>query len=197
MRTHKVLAAGAAVLALGIVFLAAGQAADEKGPREDVDKLAALAAKDPAELHKKAEAYAKNLDALEDVMNLMKKRMKDGKGGVGVGPNPTGAPDDGIEARIQNFGKRSPGAAQLKKDKDDLLQMVDRTTAIAEIALGKTPAKKMGDKDPKDWKEYSEEMIKQSRDLRKAIEAADPKAVKDTASRLNASCTNCHGKFRD
>jgi len=74
---------------------------------------------------------------------------------------------------------------------------VDRATAVAEIALAKTPKKKDGEKDPKDWKEYSEEMIKQSRELRKAIEAADPKAVKVTANKLNASCTNCHGKFRD
>src|SRR5947209_5717625 len=132
MRTHKVLAAGAAVLTLAIVFLAAGQAADDKGPREDVDKLAGVGAKDPADLHKKAEEYAKNLDALEDVMNLLKKRMKDGTGGYGIGPKPTGAPDDGIEARIQNWGKKAPTAAQLKKDKDDLLQMMDRTLAIAE-----------------------------------------------------------------
>jgi soluble cytochrome b562 len=194
MRTRKVLVAGAAVLTLGIVFLATGQAANEA---TDVDKLADVAAKNPAELPKKAAEYAKNVDALEDVMNLMKKRMKNGKGGYGVGPKPTGAQDDGIEVRIQNFGKRSPNAAQLKKDKDALMQMVHRTTAIAEIALAMTPKKKEGDKDPKDWKEYANEMIKQSQALGKAIEAADPKAVKDTANRLNASCTNCHGKFRD
>src|SRR5581483_4818202 len=105
--------------------------------KENVDKLAALAAKDPAELHKKAAEYAKNVDDLGDVMNLLKKRTKDG-GGVGVGPQPTGKPDDGIEARIQNYGKKAPSKEQLTKDKDALLQMVDRTTAVAEIALGKT-----------------------------------------------------------
>ena len=198
MRTHKVLAAGAAVLALGLVFLAAGQAADDKGPREEVDKLAAVAAKSPDELQKKADAFAKNLDSLEDVMNLMKKRTRDGKSpGVGIGPTATNAPDDGIEARIQNMGKKSPTAAQLKKDKDDLMQMVNRTKAIAAITIAKTPKKKEGDKDPKDWKEYREEMAKQADALGKAIEAADPKAVKDAASKLNGSCTNCHGKFRD
>jgi hypothetical protein len=194
MRTHKVLAAGAAVLSLGIIFLATGQAADEK---ENVDKLAGLAAKYPAELQKKAAEYAKNLDDLGDVMNLLKKRTKTDPNPFGVGQKPTFAPDDGIEARIQNFGKKSPTKDQLTKDKDVLLQMVDRATAVAEIALAKTPKKKDGEKDPKDWKEYSEEMIKQSRELRKAIEAADPKAVKVTANKLNASCTNCHGKFRD
>ena len=96
MRTHKVLAVGAAVLAAGLVFLAVGQAADDKGPREDVDKLAGVAAKTPADLQKEADAYAKNLDSIEDVMNLMKKRLKNGKGGVGVGqpgecPVPGGA----------------------------------------------------------------------------------------------------------
>jgi soluble cytochrome b562 len=195
MRTCKGLAAGAAVLTLGIAFLAAGRADDDKGPREDVDKLAGLA-KDPAELHKKAEAYAKNLDDLGDVMNLFKKRMKDGSGGFGVGPKATGKPDDGIEARIQNWGKKAPTKDDMAKDKDALLQMVNRTTAIAEIALAKPPKAAPG-KAPKDWKDYSEEMIKQSRELGKAIEAGDAKAVKDTASRLNSTCNDCHGKFRD
>ena len=196
MRTHKVLAAGAAVLTLGIVFLAGSQAADDKGPREDVDKLAALAAKDPAELRKKAEAYAKNLDSLEDVMNLLKKRMKNGNGGFGIGPKPTGQPNDGIEARIQNWGKKAPTKEQLTKDKDALIQMADRTQAVGEIALAKPPKAAPG-KDPKEWKEYSEEMVKQSGELRKVIEGGDPKAIKDVANKLNASCTNCHGKFRD
>jgi hypothetical protein len=197
MRTRKVLTAAAAAVALGLVFLAGSQAADDKGPREDVDKLAAVAGKEPAELQKKADAFAKNLDALEDVMNLLKKRDKAGKGGFGIGAKPSGGMDDGIEVRIQNLGRKAPTAAQLKKDKDDLIQMADRTAAIAAIALAKTPAKKVGDKDPKDWKEYSDEMIKQARELRKAIEGEDPKAVKEVAAKLNSSCTNCHGKFRD
>jgi cytochrome c556 len=37
----------------------------------------------------------------------------------------------------------------------------------------------------------------QSQALAKAFKSADPAAVKDTANKLNASCTNCHGKFRD
>jgi soluble cytochrome b562 len=197
MRTHKVLAAGAALLAVGLVFLTGGRAADDKGPREEVDKLAEVAAKSPADLQKKADAYAKNVDSLEDVMNLLKKRMKDGKGGYGIGPKPTGQADDGIEARIQNYAKKAPPAATLKKEKDDLIQAMNRTKAIAAIAVAKKPTKKEGDKDPKDWKEYSDEMVKQADALSKAIESGDPKAVKDAASRLNGSCTNCHGKFRD
>jgi soluble cytochrome b562 len=193
MRVHKVLPAGAAVLALGVVFFTAAQA----GEREDIDKLADVAAKSPDDLQKKADAYAKNLDSLEDVMNLLKKRTKDGKGGYGIGPKPTGQMDDGIEARIQNYAKKAPTAADLKKQKDDLLQAMNRVKAVAAVGNAKTPTKKMGDKDPKDWKEYIEEMSKQADALGKAIESGDPKQVKDAASRLNGSCTNCHGKFRD
>jgi cytochrome c556 len=40
-------------------------------------------------------------------------------------------------------------------------------------------------------------MTKQADALGKAIEAGDAKAVKDAAAKLNGSCTNCHGKFRD
>ncbi len=197
MRTYKVLAAGTAVVALGVVFLTAGQAADDAAVKADIDKLAALAEKDPAALHKKAEEYAKPLDTLEDVMNTMKKRTKANPAPFGIGPKATGAADDGIEARVQNLGRRSPNMDQLKKDEANLVQMCNRITAIGEIALAKTPKKKEGDKDPKDWKEYCDEMIKQSQELSKAIKAADPKLVKETANKLNASCTNCHGKFRD
>ncbi|HZT82992.1 MAG TPA: cytochrome c [Gemmataceae bacterium] len=197
MRTHTVLTAVAAGLALGLVFLTGGRAADDKGPRQEVDKLAAVAAQNPADLQKKADAYAKDVDSLEDVMNLLKKRKKDGTGGYGIGPTPTGQADDGIEARIQNYAKKAPTAAVLKKEKDDLIQAMHRTRAVAAIAIAKTPKKKEGDKDPKDWKEYSDEMVKQTDALEKAIESGDPKAVKDAASRLNGSCTNCHGKFRD
>ena len=197
MRMHKVLTAGAALVALGLVFLTGSRADDdEKKARGDVTKLADLAAKDPEALYKKAAEYAKSLDSLEDVMNLMKKRTKENKTPFGFGPKPTGTQDDGIEVRIQNLSKKSPSAAQLKKDKADLLQMLDRTLAIGEIALG-TPKKKEGDKDPKDWKEYAERMVKETKELRKAIEEANPPAVKKSAQNLNSSCTDCHGKFRD
>ena len=198
MRTHKLLAAGAAVVTLGIL-LAAVMAADTKSPRDDMDKLAEIAGKTPGDLQKKADAWVKaNSDTgLDDVMNLLKKRSKDNPDAWGVGPKLTNQMDDGIEVRIQNYAKKAPSKDSLTKEKADLIQAINRTKAIAAIAVAKKPTKKEGDKDPKDWQEYADRMVKGSDDLAKAIESGDPKAVKTAAANLNSSCTDCHAKFRD
>jgi hypothetical protein len=44
MKSYGVPAAGAAVLALGLVVLGGGRGADAKSPRAEVDRLAGLAA---------------------------------------------------------------------------------------------------------------------------------------------------------
>jgi hypothetical protein len=197
MRTHKVLVTGATVLTVGIVFLAVGRAADEKEPRDEVDRLAGMAAKDSPDLRKSAQAYAKDVEDLGDVMNLFKKREKGNKGGYGIGAKPApGDQADGIEARIQNMAKKAPDKDTLKKEKDDLKQAMDRATAIGEIALAKPPEKAPG-KDPKDWQKLAEDMVKEAKNTRKAIDSGDPKAVKEAAVKLNGTCTDCHGKFRD
>ncbi len=202
MRTRaRVLALGVgAALALGLLAVPGMSAADDdKALAQTLDKLAD-ATKDPKALHKEAAEVAKKLDMLDDLMNLMKKRILKGgqpTQGVGVGPKPTGQADDGIEARIQNLGKKAPTKEVLAKDADALEQMARRVAAIGAVTLAKAPAKKVGNKDPKDWKEQSEEMTKLALDLAKAVKSKEPKAVKDAASKLNATCTNCHGTFRD
>jgi cytochrome c556 len=203
MRLHaRVVATGAAV-ALGLWLLGTsgrGTAADdEEDARKAVEKLADTAAKSPDALQKEADAAAKKFDSLEDIMNLMKKRTKADPSPFGFFPKPTGTTDDGIEIKVQNLSKRALPPAQAQKEADLIVKMAHRIGAIGAIALAKTPTKKMPDKDPKDWKEYSEEMIKASRDLAKAAKAPqlNPKDIKEVAARLNASCNNCHGKFRD
>jgi hypothetical protein len=171
--------------------------AQEKGIRETIDKMAQLASKDPAALRKEATEVAKGLENIGELMKLFQKRTTSGKGGWGLGPKPTGMADDGIEARLQNLGRRPLAKDQLNQDAEILLQMANRTTVIAEIALAKAPTKKEGDKDPKDWKKYAEEMIKSAQDLSKAISAKEPGDLKKAAFNLNAACTNCHEKFRD
>jgi len=199
MRTYKMLAASAAIVALGII-LTAVQAADAPSPREQIEKLAGIAAKSPDDLQKQADAYVKgNKDVgLDDVMNLLKKRSKDNPDAFGIGKTPTGQMDDGIEARIQNYAKKvSKDALKKQQDKDDMMEALNRLKAIAAIAVAKKPDKKMGDKDPKDWAEYSERMIKGTDEMKKAIESGDTKVIKDAAAKLNSSCTDCHAKFRD
>ncbi len=189
MRTHRfALVAGAAAVCLGLVCLTSVKGDDPPpGMREALDKLADSIAKDPAAAKKDANAIGAKYD-LEDVMKSFKLRDKDG---WGVGPKATGAKDDGIEARIQNLSKKSPGKADLEKQQKDLVQMANRSAAIAEVALAKPPKPNL-----KDWKEWSEKMSKSSQELAKAVKDADPKAVKSAAADLAGTCTDCHAKYR-
>jgi cytochrome c556 len=202
MKTHaRVLAVGVVVLGLAGWLLTVperGSAADEKEIREKLDKMAEAAEKDPASVRKQAEALAKDIEEVLDVMDFLGKRKKDGSGGWGVGAKPTGEKDDNIEIKIQNMGKGRPMTKEQLGGQEgkDLLQLAYRTAAMGEMALALTPKKKLPDKDPKDWKASSENMIKESYELAKAIKAKDGKAVKEVAARLNSSCTDCHGKFK-
>jgi hypothetical protein len=198
MRTHaRLLATGIATLVLGIWFgMSAGSnAADDKGPREDILKIADALEKggDPA-----AKAQAKAVadkNELEDVMHLFALRKVKGEGiGPKAGPVPN---QDGIEAKIMALAKRVP-PAELKTDGAALQRAAYITAAIAEIAQYKCPVeKKTGEKDPAQWKKWTEEMRTAALDLAKAVKAADPMIVKKTATRLDGTCRNCHGVFRD
>lgn len=207
MKMHaRVLALGVGlVVGLGLTVAVAAPVPpdDDKALRETIDQLAEVAAKNPDNLRKEATAAAKKIGKMDDIadeMYLLKKRMLKGEkvtGGWGVGAKPTGKPDDGIEARLINLGKKAPTAAELSRDAADLEQLAYRVAAIAEITLIKAPTKKQGNKDPKDWKEQSEEMSKAALEFAKAVKTKNPKTVKEAASKLNASCTNCHGIFKD
>ena len=201
MRSNvRVLTVSTLVLATGLgflVLLCGSRADEEKGLRSAIDKMAASATQNPTAMQKEAEVFIKTHDSLEEVMNLFKKRTKEGKGGWGIGATATGQSDDGIEVRVQNLSRRAPSADVLAKDADALVQMSYRIAVIGEIAMVKAPTKKEADKDPKDWKEFATDMVKESLALAKACAAKDPKSVKQAASKLNECCSNCHGKFRD
>jgi cytochrome c556 len=68
---------------------------------------------------------------------------------------------------------------------------------IAQVEQAAAPREKIGDKDPKDWRRFTDEMRAAGLALAKA--AADDKtpAVRQAAERLGASCSNCHKVFRD
>src|SRR5947209_18798740 len=128
MKAHVgAIAVGAVALTLGFWFLAAGNsgAADDKeNVRALVQKLADTVAKGDAEQAKTLAAeYAKDGD-LEAVMYLMKKRENKlkAKGYFGVGKEPGSIQPDGIEAKIQNLGKKAPSQAQLDKESEALVE---------------------------------------------------------------------------
>ena len=146
----------------------------------------------------KGAAPVADLDEKTDLagtMNLLKLRSR---GGLGFGLKPpTGATTtDGIEAKVMALAKRPLPAADLKKQADDLARSAYIMAAVSEVSDAHTP-KKMPGKDPKDWTAWTKDMRDASLQLADAARKNDPAAVKAAASKLNASCNNCHGTFRD
>src|SRR5262249_12526659 len=96
----------------------------------------------------------------------------------------------GIEAALIKLGgdkkKMIPPAAN-----DSTLLIAYQTAVIAELAADYVP-----DKDAKDWKTYSADMRKGSIELAEKIKAKDGKEAFTALSKVTASCSACHEKFR-
>lgn len=107
------------------------------------------------------------------------------------------------------FGSSAGGGMNLEKDIQAIKKNGVTNVAAAELIGARTalladltlhmPNDKAGGANKKAWEDYSKEMKKFSLDL--AAEAAkgtkaDLAKMKMAASKLDASCTNCHNKFR-
>lgn len=197
----RVLVMGSAVLSLAMGLSAAGigGAADDKADlRTTVQKIAdAIEKKDTNDAKKLAQEVAKN-NELEDVMHLMSKRPPTGKGqAFGVGEKPGAINPDGIEAKIQNMGKRAQPQATIDKEAADLVKMAYRVAAISLVAQAKPPEKDEPKKKKKDWMEWTADMEKNALRLAVAAKAKKPAEIKNAVADLNSTCNACHGVFRD
>ncbi|HBI45652.1 MAG TPA: hypothetical protein DDY78_22790 [Planctomycetales bacterium] len=197
MRRHAWLLPAVGALALGVSVLAVARGRDKDDEADklkaaaaaapDVQKLAD-AAGDPAALKKEA-AVISAKDELLPIMWSFKPRAK---GGLGVG-----AKGEGIELKLIGLGKKVLPANDLTAQGADLKRMAEVTRGIAEVTpsyagkFTKTPA------EAKEWKGYAEDMKKASDDLLAAVKANNGKSIKDVTNHLNASCNDCHTKFRD
>jgi cytochrome c556 len=202
MSIRTCLFLAAAVLALGLWGVSA-PAADEKSQNDTIDKLAETLQKDSAAAKKEAAALAKTVDT-DDLMGVLNKRKTGGEGGFGFGPKATGEKDDSIEKKVESLGdpKNAPlSAAQLAKESADLQKMTQRIAAVALVAAAKPAPKTVADKpvpakDLKKWDEYAEIVAKSTKELNKAIQDKDPKAVQAAASRMDGACKDCHVIWR-
>jgi hypothetical protein len=188
-----------ALLVWSLVLATNGTAADEdKEVRDGILKLADAEAKgDSTAAKKQAEGIAAKVDEIAPVMDLMKPR---GDGGLGVGSAPGKITPDGIEKKLIAMDKeKNPMTpAQLTAQGDALARMGEQMAAIAEVAKLKCPVKKKeGDKDPKDWAKWTDEMQKGSLEFANAAKAKDPARLKTVTRKLNSTCSECHSVFRD
>src|SRR5262245_3488425 len=134
-------------------------------------------------------SFKKKFEDLEPIMHSYKPGNK---GGIGYG-----AKKEGIELKLNAMGKRAVPAADLKKDRDELVKMAYVNVVIAEIAAQYAPAKPKGGKGAKEWKAYTTDQKKAAMDLVKAIQAGNAANVKAAANNINSACNGCHADFRD
>jgi len=187
----------AVAVTLGCAGLWAG-AQDPKAVEAITKQADDVEKKDWKDLSRQGEAIAKAND-LKDVMDLFKLRRPGEKvSGLGVGKTPGAIKPDGIEAKIMNMRKNPMAPATLEREQADLIRMAEIAAAIASVSTHQCPVdKKMGDKDPAEWKKGMEEMHKEAQNLIKAVKAKKPVDAKDAAKSLYDTCLKCHNTFRD
>ena len=175
----------AVALGFGISWLASA-AADDKDIKAAVLKLATALEKNDKEAAKKLVDELKKED-LEHVMELMKPPAKN-KDAFDV-------VKEGIEMKLNALSKK---AGDVKASAADYEKMAHIVAAIAEVASVKCPVgSKMGDKDPKAWAEWVNDMKDGAKALAEAAKAKDAKKVNAAAKKITGACNNCHGVFRD
>ena len=195
MRRHAWLLPAVAALALGVSVMAVA-----RGDKDEADNLKAAAAAapdvqkladaagDPAALKKEAAA----ISAKDELLPIMWAFKPAAKGGLGIGGK-----GEGIELRLISLGKKVLPAKDLTAQAPDLKRMAEVTRGIAEVTpsyagkFTKTPA------EAKEWTAYADAMKKASDDMLAAVKANNGKSIKDASNHLNASCNDCHTKFRD
>jgi cytochrome c556 len=193
MRRHAWLlpAVGALALGLSVLAVARGRDKDEDDKLKaaaaaapDVNKLAD-AASDPAALKKAAAA----ISAKDELLPIMWAFKPQAKGGIIAGK--------GIELGLISLGKKALPAKDLTAQSAELKRMAEVTHGIAAVTpsyagkFTKTPA------EAKEWTKYAEDMQKSSEELIAAVKGNNAKGIKDAANHVNASCNDCHTKFRD
>jgi cytochrome c556 len=186
------LTSGVLVLSVCLLAVSSSYSADDPDEKK-ANKEAADAVLKLAKGSGNAQDIAKK-NQIEYVMHGFKLRNK---GGIGVGAKAGAVTPDGIEAKIINLAKKALQKGDLAKEADGLTQAAKVTKAIADISEFYAPKEKKADKDPKEWKKYNDDMKMGADALIDAIKSGDPMKVKMAAGKLNQSCNECHGKFRD
>ncbi len=125
-----------------------------------------------------AKAFAKKYDDLEDVMGAFK------------------APKRGQPTLETILNKLSAKSSFTATEKDELAKIAKISRAMALLTPHYDEKTKGNAGKKKQWDRFTAEMSGGSQDLLKAVKSGDGKAINKAATRLNASCTDCHGEFR-
>jgi cytochrome c556 len=187
-------------LALGVAILGTnkGRSDDDedfkvnKEAGEAVAKLLEALDKPGDGTKKAAEGIKAKYAELKPVMSGAFKPRK--AGGIGAGPVDA---NDGVETRILKWDSpksRPLGPADVVKQKETLEKVAEVSRGMADVAEQYAPTKAG---DAAKWKKYNDAMRKAAKDLSDATKGGDAAAVRKAITNLHASCTDCHGDFRD
>jgi hypothetical protein len=171
-------------------------AADEEPPqmRETLQKIADLLGKKDFDEARKLGETLKGAGEADVYMGLMKPQKA---GGLGVTDKAGKLLAEGMEKKLQDLGKNSLTAKQLDTQAEALERMGTMIAAIAEVAQYKcTVTKKVGEKDPKDWQTWTQDMRKGGLDLADAAKAKNMDNFKKAVNKLSSSCNSCHPIFK-
>ncbi len=178
-------------------FVTAGRSrADiDKKMHDALSKIAkALQTGDKATAMKEAEAYAKKVEDLDDLMHSFKPRNKKG---LGVGSKSGVVVPDGIEQKLNAIARDGITPAQLGKEGEALNEAAWMTGAIAAVTKYKAPERDKGKKKRSKWIEWAESTRDGAIELAAAAKSKDVNAVKAAAIKVNNGCNNCHMVFRE
>ena len=99
---------------------------------------------------------------------------------------------------VIGLSKRPLPAAQMSQQADDLARSAYLLVAISGITDAHPPKKKGNTgKGLKEWADWTDEMRTAALELADAAKKKDSAGVKTAVNKLNITCTNCHGEFRD
>ena len=187
------------LLAMSLWSLTAYSADDDdkkanKEAQEAVLKLLDSMNGKKGDVKDQAQAIHKKFDELKPVMWVYKSRKK---GGIGMGKD-----GDDIEKTIGKVGNpraREMTPKKILSMKDDLAKAAELSRAVAEVADLYAAQYKddNGKNNPAKWKEFMEKMRKGTDELSKAAKGNDASKIRKAADNLSASCTECHGVFRN
>lgn len=174
-----------------------GKAAEEgKTPRDAILRIAEAMAHNHADEAQQLAGGLKDVD-VDDIMPVFSLRTPRNKRALGLGPTPGAIRPDGIEKKLEALASRPLAPAELTAQAEALERAAYVAAAVGVIIRDKCPVEtKQGNKDPKEWRNWSEEMVKLALDFASAVKSHDPTAVKRSAERLDANCKSCHAPFK-
>lgn len=172
----------------------------EKKKLEDAKKLAKALLTLKADPNAKLEPpdVGKYVEDRADIMEHYKVKSKGGDGihtDLQSNIRLKGALN-GIEEKLRDLATKPKTQLVVDKESNELGLLAYRAAVHAGLIHYYAPAKKIGDRDPNEWREISIQMREAGIQLADAARKKDPEAVFKAGSRLHSSCSQCHSRFR-